>query len=113
MAPSGNACAQMYGSSHHLAPTMSAPACDVREGTIGAEIRDLHAQLQAMDDVTGQLRLRLENVVLNRPTGSNKCDAAPCNPVQRCEVAGQIHAAVDLACNITAKVNDMLCSLEI
>lgn len=100
-----------YGSSHHLA-NQAAPPSDIREGTVVAEIRDLHAQLQALDDVTGKLRQRLDAVMVPRPV-SNQAGGGPSNPISRCEVAGGIHAAVDLACNITAKVNDMLCCLEL
>ena len=112
MAPSNTytSPAVSYGSSHHLAPSADGPR-DIREGTVVAEIRDLHAQLQALDDVTGKLRSRLCAVVVDRPTAA-QCEA-PKDPVQRCELAGQIHAAVDLACNITCKVNDMLCCLEL
>lgn len=90
----------------------TAPPADIREGTVAAEIRDLHAQLQALDDVTGKLRLRLEGVVVQRPT-AQAVQGTPANAISRCGIAGEIHAAVDLACNITAKCNDMLCCLEL
>lgn len=104
--------AERYGSTHHLAN--QPPACsDIREGTVAAEIRDLHAQLQALDDVTGKLRQILEPLIVNRPRPGTNEATGPCNPIDRCKVSGEIRAAVDLACNITAKCNDMLCSLDL
>jgi|SRR6185503_1958438 len=107
-----------YGSNSVLAQPYqgaqtNAPTPDVREGTVSAELRDLHAQLQALDDVTGKLRQRLDAVMVPRPVSTQAVGGGPANPISRCEVAGGIHAAVDLACNITAKCNDMLCCLEL
>ena len=99
-----------YGSSSHLAP--SSPATEIREGSVLAEIRELHAQLQQLDDLTGKLRSKLSPAMLDRPLAQG-AQGPVGNPIQRCEVAGQIHAAVDLACNISAKVTDMLCCLEL
>lgn len=95
-----------------MAPSSAETRLDTREGTVAAEIRDLHAQLQQLDDVTGKLRVRLDELMVQRPTkeiGTPEED----DPVSRCKVAGEIHAAVGLAFNITAKVTDMLCCLDL
>jgi len=100
--------AERYGSSHHLA---NQTVSSIREATVSAEIRDLHSQLQALDDVTGKLLARLEGVFVERPAAAQV--DAPAAPIVRCKLAGEIHAAVDLACNVTAKVNTILCGLEL
>ena len=102
-----------YGSSSVLTKSAGA-SCDVapRSPTVTAEIKDLHTQLQALDDVTGKLRQILDPLMVNRPQPAEVC-AQGVSPIPRCTIAGEIHAAVDLACNITAKCNDMLCCLDL
>lgn len=107
-----------YGSSGVLTQyakesTLAPPGAPMRDGAVATEIRDLHAQLQALDDVTGKLRQVLDDLIVNRPQPMRAECIAKDSPVDRCKVAGEIHAAVNLACNITAKCNDMLCCLDL
>lgn len=92
--------------------TLAPPVAPMRDGSVAMEIRDLHAQLQALDDVTGELRQVLDSLMVDRPRPDNAIKESA-NPTDRCKVAGEIHAAVDLARNITAKCNDMICCLDI
>jgi len=103
-----------YGLHSQMAPDrVQVGAHEVLPATVAAEIRDLYVQLQALDDVTGRLRLGLAMVITDRPVPVPEEPGSCREAATRCELAGQINAATTLASNITTKVSDILRNLDL